>query len=91
MTEYFLRLLLLLPLIGGLAWGSLWLWKKVQSGMPLHGAKRPRLIELVDVLPLGPGSKLAVVDFAGQNILIAISRHGISRLADNGQGDYHVD
>lgn len=91
MTEYFLRLLLLLPLIAGMAWGSLWLWKKVQSGLPLHGAKRERLIELVDVLPLGPGSKLAVVDFAGQNILIAISRSGVTRLGDNGQGDFHVE
>ena len=34
--EYFGRLLLIMPLIGGLAWGSLWLWKKLQIGLPLQ-------------------------------------------------------
>ena len=92
MLEYFLRLLILLPLVGGLAWGSLWLWKRVQMGVPLGGgAKQDRPVDLVGVLPLGPGSKLAVVEFAGQQILIAVSRNGITRLADNSQGDFHVD
>jgi len=92
MLEYILRLLILLPLIGGLAWGSLWLWKRVQMGMPLTGGvKQPRPVELVGVLPLGPGSKLAVVEFAGQQILVAVSRNGITRLADNSEGDFHAD
>jgi flagellar protein FliO/FliZ len=43
------------------------------------------------VLPLGPGSKLAVVEFAGQQILLAVSRGAITRLADNSQGDFHAD
>lgn len=92
MLEYILRLALLLPMIGGLAWGSLWLWKRVQMGVPLTGgAKQPRPVELVGVLPLGPGSKLAVVEFAGQQILVAVSRGGITRLADNSEGDFHAD
>ena len=92
MLEYILRLLILLPLIGGLAWGSLWLWKRVQMGVPLTGGtKQARPVELVGVLPLGPGSKLAVVEFAGQQILIAVSRSGIIRLADNSEGDFHAD
>lgn len=93
MLEYFLRLLILLPLVGGLAWGSLWLWKRVQMGVPLvgGGAAKARAVEMVDVLPLGPGSKLAVVEFAGQRILLAVSRNGITRLADNNEGDFHVD
>ena len=37
MFEYILRLLILLPLVGGMAWGSLWLWKRVQMGVPLVG------------------------------------------------------
>ena len=28
MLEYILRLLILLPIVGGMAWGSLWLWKR---------------------------------------------------------------
>ena len=92
MFEYILRLLILLPLIGGLAWGSLWLWKRVQMGVPLVGGNaKARAIQMVDVLPLGPGSKLAVVEFAGQQILIAVSRNGITRIADDSQGDFHVD
>ncbi len=91
MFEYILRLLILLPLIGGMAWGSLWLWKRVQMGVPLTGGKRTRAVEMVDVLPLGPGSKLAVVEFAGQRILVAVSRSGITRIADDAQGDFHAD
>lgn len=91
MGEYILRLMLLLPMIGGLAWGSLWLWKKLQSGMPLGGPAQHRPANIVGVLPLGPGTKLAVVDFAGQQILIAVSRQGVTRIADNAQGEFHVD
>ncbi|MBB5704919.1 FliO/MopB family protein [Sphingopyxis panaciterrulae] len=92
MFEYILRLAVLLPIVGGMAWGSLWLWKRVQMGVPLTGGqKQGRPIEMVGVLPLGPGSKLAVVEFAGQQILLSVSRNGVTRLADNSQGDFHVD
>lgn len=92
MLEYFLRLLILIPLVGGMAWGSLWLWKRVQMGVPLAGgAKQTRPVEMVGVLPLGPGAKLAVVEFAGQQLLLAVSRNGVTRLADNSQGDFHAD
>ena len=91
MFEYILRLLILLPLVGGMAWGSLWLWKRVQMGVPLTGAaKQARAVEMVGVLPLGPGTKLAVVEFAGQQILLSVSRGQVTRLADNSQGDFHV-
>src|SRR5690606_21763233 len=73
MFDYILRLLILLPIVGGMAWGSLWLWKRVQMGVPLTGGqKQGRPIEMVGVLPLGPGSKLAVVEFAGQQILLSV-------------------
>src|SRR3546814_17607216 len=56
MLEYILRLLILLPIVGGMAWGSLWLWKRVQMGMPIAGGqKQGRPVEMVGVLPLGPG------------------------------------
>jgi flagellar protein FliO/FliZ len=92
MLEYILRLLILLPLVGGMAWGSLWLWKRVQMGMPLAGGgtKQGRPVEMIGVLPLGPGTKLAVVEFAGQQILLSVSRGNVTRLADNSQGDFHV-
>ncbi|UKK83187.1 flagellar biosynthetic protein FliO [Sphingopyxis sp. BSN-002] len=92
MLEYILRLLILLPLVGGMAWGSLWLWKRVQMGVPLTGGagKQARPVEMIGVLPLGPGTKLAVVEFAGQQILLSVSRGNVTRLADNSQGDFHV-
>lgn len=37
MLEHILRLLILLPIVGGMAQGSLWLWKRVQMGVPLGG------------------------------------------------------
>lgn len=91
MLEYILRLAVLLPIVGGMAWGSLWLWKRVQMGVPLAGAKQPRPVEMIGVLPLGPGTRLAVVEFAGQQILLSVSRNGVTRLADNREGDFHVD
>ena len=45
MFEYILRLLILLPLVGGMAWGSLWLWKRVQMGtlqLPASPRASPR-------------------------------------------------
>jgi flagellar protein FliO/FliZ len=86
MAEYFLRLLILVPLVGGLAWGSLWLWKRVQLGLPAH---RPvdRPAAVVDVLTLGTAGKLAVVEFGGKTLLVAASRHGVSLIAESG-GDF---
>ena len=34
--------------------------------------------------------QLAVVEFAGQQILLSVSRGQVTRLADNSQGDFHV-
>jgi flagellar protein FliO/FliZ len=86
MAEYFLRLAIVIPLIGGLAWGSLWLWKKLQLGLPAHRpANRPARI--VDVVTMGTAGRLAVVEFGGKTLLLAASRAGISLLAE-GEGDF---
>jgi flagellar protein FliO/FliZ len=88
--DYFLRLFILLPLVAALAWGSLWLWRRVQMGLPIKAATR-RAAQIVDVLPMGPGTKLAVVDFGGKQLLVAISRGGISLLSEDSRGDFHAD
>jgi flagellar protein FliO/FliZ len=82
MFEYILRLFILVPMIGGLAWGSLWLWRKAQMGLPVNGSAI-RAAQMVDVLPLGPGSKLAVVAFGGRELLIAVSRTQITLIAED--------
>ena len=83
MTEYFLRLLFLIPLVGGLAFGALWLWRKAQPGMAV--GQRERLVKIVDAVPMGTTGRLAVVEFDGKRILLAVSRTGISRLDDDGR------
>lgn len=89
MLDYLLRLLLLLPLVGGMAWGALWLWKRLQAGLPAAAGK-DRLVQLVEVLPMATGSKLAVVEFAGRLHLLSVTRAGIQMLASDDRGDFHA-
>ncbi len=86
MTEYFLRLLILVPLIGGLAWGSLWAWKRLQLGLPVR-TPVDRPARIVDVLTMGTAGKLAVVAFEGKTLLVAASRQGITLIATS-DGDF---
>lgn len=78
--EYFGRLLLIMPLIGGMAWGSLWLWKKLQIALPLQG-QNSRAVRIVDAVSLGGNGKLLVVEFGQDTLLLGASRSGISILA----------
>jgi flagellar protein FliO/FliZ len=95
MFEYIMRLMLLVPLVGGLAWGSLWLWRRVQLGLPVAPqASRPA--KMLDVLPMGTGGKLAIVEFGGRQLLIAVSRNAITLIADDRplpihEGDFHAE
>ncbi len=89
MTDYLLRLLVMLPLLGGAAWGSLWLWKKAQTRLgPRSDVEKAA--RLIDVVPLAPQAKLVVVAFGGRDHLLAISRAGIVALASDERGDFHA-
>ena len=81
MTAYILKLLIMLPLVAGLAFGALWLWRRVQPGMTL--GQRERAIKIVDALPLGAVGRLAVVDFADKRLLVAVSRGRIELLSES--------
>jgi flagellar protein FliO/FliZ len=90
MLEYFVRVLVLVPLIGGLAWGSLWLWKRTQLGLPVrYSVKKP--IQIVDVLTLGTSGKLAVITFHGKTLLVAATRQGIALVAASDAGATDVE
>ena len=80
MLDYLLRLLLLVPLVGGLAFGSLWLWRKLQPGMAI--GNRERSLKIIDAIPMGATGRLAVVEFSNRHILIAVSRGRIEKLAE---------
>ena len=80
MWAYILKLVILIPLVGGLAYGSLWLWRRVQPGMAF--TQRARIVKLVDAIPLGATGRLAVVDFAGKRLLLAVSRTGVTLISE---------
>lgn len=82
MAEYILRLVILLPLIGGLAWGSLWLLRRAQIGLPLTRNAQERAVQVIDAVPMGVGSKLAVVRFDDRNLLVAVTRNQITLLSE---------
>ncbi len=81
MIWYILKLILLLPLIAGLAWGSLKLAQRMQSkfGVAPGSTKAVRIIETT---MLSPTLKLAVIEFHGREILVSTSRSGLTRLAE---------
>ncbi|WP_236922274.1 MULTISPECIES: flagellar biosynthetic protein FliO [Erythrobacter] len=81
MFEYLARLALLLPLLGLLIWGSLWLTRFLQkrlSGTEVTG----RRLQLVETSLIAPGLKLAVVRFHDREILLGCSRNGLVRLGE---------
>jgi flagellar protein FliO/FliZ len=81
MASYFLKLAVMLPLLALLIWGSLKLTKVVQSR--LHPApEEGRRIRLAESVFLGPGMRLAVIEFRGREVLIGCTRQGLTRLAD---------
>ena len=85
MLWYFLKLLILLPLVAGMAFGALWLWRKYQPGMML--GQQDRAVKLVDALPMGTFGKLAVVEFEGKRFLLSVTRGRIDKIAESGDGD----
>ena len=80
MLWYALKLFVLLPAIGLLAWACLRFAHKMQSKVGNGvGGKAVRVIETT---MLSPTQKLAVIEFHGREILVSVSRHGLARLAE---------
>lgn len=92
MFWYVAKLLVLLPLIGLMIWGSLKLAQRMQGRMggPQRGTRAVRIVETV---MLSPTMKLAVLEFHGREILVSTSRHGLTRLAEaparNGNAEFY--
>lgn len=80
MLDYVLKLLFLVPLVGGLAYGSLWLWRKLQPGIAI--GNRQKALKIIDAIPMGATGRLAVVEFANRHILISVSRGRIEKIAE---------
>ncbi len=78
---YFLKLFVLLPMIGGMIYGALWLYRKYQPG--LAGGQQDRLVRVLEALPLGTAGKLAVVEFEGKRVLLAVTRGRIEKVSES--------
>ncbi len=81
MAWYVVKLLLLLPLIGGMIWGSLKLTQIMQNRVRA-GVTGQRAVRIVETTMLSPTLKLAVLEFHGREILVSVSRTGLTRLAE---------
>lgn len=81
MFWYFVKLLIMLPLVGGMAFAALWLWRKYQPGM-IGAGQGDRMVKLLEALPMGTSGKLAVVEFEGKKILLAVTRGKIEKIAE---------
>ena len=80
MFWYILKLLILLPLIGLLAWGCLRLAQKLQERA--GAGQGPKSVRIIETTMLSPTLKLAVIEFHGREILVSASRSGLTRLAE---------
>ena len=82
MWEYVLKLAIMLPLVCGLMVGSLYLWRRLEARMP--GQSGDRMIAVRETMVLGPGLKLAVLEFQGRKLLVSIARGAVT-LVDRGE------
>lgn len=86
MAYYILKLVIMLPIMAGLIYGSLWVYRKYQNGPmagalgTMSGAKPKRELKLVETMAMGTSGKLAVVEFGGQKILLSSSRGSIQHI-----------
>lgn len=80
MFWYFVKLLILLPMVGAMAFGALWLWRKYQPGMMI--GQNDRALKVLEALPMGTFGKLAVVEFEGKKILLSVTRGRIEKIAE---------
>jgi flagellar protein FliO/FliZ len=62
-------------------WGSLKLTQVMQNRVGARPATQ-RAVRIVETTMLSPTLKLAVLEFHGREILVSVSRSGLTRLAE---------
>lgn len=80
MLWYLLKLVIVLPLIGALAWGSLKLARRMEGRFGTPSGERS--VRIVETQMLSPTLRLAVLEFHGREILVSASKTGLVRLAE---------
>ncbi|HEX4849077.1 MAG TPA: flagellar biosynthetic protein FliO [Novosphingobium sp.] len=81
MIWYLIKLIVLLPLIGAAAWGTLKLAQRLQARIA-GSQSAARSVRIIETTMLSPTLKLAVIEFHGREILVSASRQGLTRLAE---------
>ncbi|MDT0506838.1 flagellar biosynthetic protein FliO [Novosphingobium sp. MMS21-SN21R] len=80
MLWYILKLLVLLPLIGGLAYASLKFAKRMEGRFTAGSGQKA--VRIIETQMLSPTLRLAVLEFHGREILVSAGKNGIVRLAE---------
>ena len=80
MIWYLLKLAVLLPLIGGLAWASLKFAKRMEGRFGAPAGSRS--VRIVETQMLSPTLRIVVLEFHGREILVSASKSGLVRLAE---------
>ncbi|MBB4632813.1 flagellar biosynthetic protein FliO [Sphingosinicella soli] len=84
--DYVLRLAIMLPLVCGLIVAGLWLAKRYNLGGLTGGLKSRTAVRsaarLSGTVFLTPAVKLAVVDFEGKRLLLAVTKQGANLLSE---------
>ena len=76
MTEYIIKLVIMLPLVCGLMIGCLYLWRRFESRLP--GQPANRMLAVKETMMISTGTRLAVLEFEGRKLLVSVSRTGVS-------------
>ena len=82
MLWYIVKLIILLPLIGAMIWGSLKATQYLQKRLGISANSAGKSVRIIETTMLSPTLKLAVLEFHGREILVSVSRQGIARLAE---------
>ncbi len=77
-----LAIVLSLAFVMALAWGVLWLLKRFQDGSfgRLSGNETGPSLRFERALPVGPRERLVLVEVDGEQILLGVTAHSITRL-----------
>ena len=86
MTEYIIKLVIMLPLVCGLMIGCLYLWRRLETRLP--GAPANRMLAVKETMMVSTGTRLAVIEFEGRKLLVSVSRNGVTLIdkVENGAG-----
>ncbi|MEH6757817.1 MAG: flagellar biosynthetic protein FliO [Parasphingorhabdus sp.] len=80
MTAYIIKLLVFMPLMGGLIYAALWSYRKYQPR--LLSRHNVHSMKILETLPIGTFGRLVLIEFDGREILLSATRGRVERVAE---------